>query len=587
MAGKRHQLGRLIRSALMVSIALWWAVSPAIAFAAGAPSSDPQYLGMLGGHMLFGASDATGPGLWRASGTAAVPAAPTLLRRMTVLAQMTFPGTPNYVVMGSRGYFVGNDGSSGVQVWSTDGTSAGTTLAANLGASGSTAGPVLLGSTGSLLFFTMTDPAGALQLYATDGTSVGTVALTALTTSRSYVGSGTLIVGNRIYFSTHDSSSGLLVGQMWVSDGTVAGTRPVTNSYGTNSIGTAAVADPQNLTRIGNSVLYLSSGLLWQIDLATDTISGVAAITGTPGFGPPSVNSPGGLIDMGGYVLFLASGTIFSSQELWRSDGTAAGTYRVAITNPGPVSTAAQLFPLFQKVGSRVLFIGSDGQFGLQLWSSDGTAANTIRLTNATEPANSPFQIAIYHATAGTNAYLSISDGASSTTWSVWHTDGTLGGTRRATGLPPVDQTEPGLTRITGDSSTVYANLKDGASGATSSLYVYHPGSDSATVAMNGMVSSQLDGFIFDSGGLYFSADAAGNGDEPWFSDGTAAGTRLLADINVPAASAGGGTSTGGGGAFSYLALLALATARVAGAVRPPSASSRARSGRRRSSAPT
>jgi hypothetical protein len=45
--------------------------------------------------MLFGASDATGAGLWATDGT-------VLLRRLSVFAQLVFPGSPNYIVMGKQ-----------------------------------------------------------------------------------------------------------------------------------------------------------------------------------------------------------------------------------------------------------------------------------------------------------------------------------------------------------------------------------------------------------------------------------------------------------------------------------------------------
>jgi ELWxxDGT repeat protein len=46
--------------------------------------------------MLFGASDATGAGLWATDGTAS---GTVLLRRLSVFAQLVFPGSPNYIVM--------------------------------------------------------------------------------------------------------------------------------------------------------------------------------------------------------------------------------------------------------------------------------------------------------------------------------------------------------------------------------------------------------------------------------------------------------------------------------------------------------
>ncbi len=490
-------------------------------------SSYPQYLGALGGKMLFGATDATGPALWATDGSTS---GTILLRRLRVLAQIKFPGPTNYAVQSGRGYFIGDDGTTGPQLWSTDGTASGTAMVVNLGPSGTTASPVLYGLFGSLIIFSKVDASGVSQLYATDGTGAGTHALTSLTGQYSYVATEFLVVGSKFYFATGGVSIGAASGQIWVSDGTSAGTRPVTNPWGgNNSVGTSALYHPHSFALAGSSFLYLSSGLLWSVDTVTDTISAVTAIGGNAGFGPPNVNEAAGLISMDGYVLCLGSSGINQNQELWRSDGTSAGTYLIAVTNPGPLSFNAQQYPLFQKVGDRVIFIGSDAQYGSQLWSSDGTGANTVRLTSATQPANSPFQIVSHHATIAGIAYLSISDGAQMTTRSVWRTDGTAVGTMRAGGLPSVDQSEAGITQLTGDSGTVYVLIA--SSSGAKSLFRYAPPANATTSLHDALSISIIDGFLYAAGSLYFSNDDATKGNEPWVSDGTSAGTRLVADI--------------------------------------------------------
>src|ERR1700730_962824 len=214
-------------------------------------SSSPQYLGLLSSKMLLGASDATGAGLWATDGTAS---GTVLLRRVRVFAQTVFPGTPNYMVMGGRGYFVGDDGVSGPQIWRTDATAAGTVLVANLGPSGTTLTPVLHGVFGSLLIFSKVNASGGEQMYATDGTSVGTHALTAPAGQNSSVASEFLVVGSKFYFATRGpfGLAGQYSGQIWVSDGTAAGTHPVSNPFGTNSIGIDALYNPHSFTLVGS-----------------------------------------------------------------------------------------------------------------------------------------------------------------------------------------------------------------------------------------------------------------------------------------------------------------------------------------------
>jgi ELWxxDGT repeat protein len=70
---------------------------------------------------------------------------------------------------------------------------------------------------------------------------------------------------------------------------------------------------------------------------------------------------------VGGRVLFAANdGT--HGVELWRSDGTAAGTRLVRDINPG-----AHSFPSYlAAAGNRVFFAANDGPSGFDLWKSDG-----------------------------------------------------------------------------------------------------------------------------------------------------------------------------------------------------------------------
>ena len=73
--------------------------------------------------------------------------------------------------------------------------------------------------------------------------------------------------------------------------------------------------------------------------------------------------------------LFLFSATDGSrGRELWRSDGTAAGTFLVKDINSG----AGESKPYhFTQVGGTVFFVADDGSRGVELWRSDGTAAGT------------------------------------------------------------------------------------------------------------------------------------------------------------------------------------------------------------------
>src|SRR5262245_64030471 len=63
--------------------------------------------------------------------------------------------------------------------------------------------------------------------------------------------------------------------------------------------------------------------------------------------------------------------------ELWKSDGTEAGTVRVKDIIPGPSGGfPSRLTP----AGSLIFFSASDNTSGVELWKSDGTEAGTVRV---------------------------------------------------------------------------------------------------------------------------------------------------------------------------------------------------------------
>ena len=86
---------------------------------------------------------------------------------------------------------------------------------------------------------------------------------------------------------------------------------------------------------------------------------------------PPS--DPQELTNVGN-VLFFSADDGVNGRELWRSDGTAAGTKMVRNLAAGANSAN----PLeLTAVGSRLFFTAAGGGHGRSLWVTDGTSAGT------------------------------------------------------------------------------------------------------------------------------------------------------------------------------------------------------------------
>ncbi|QSQ26176.1 hypothetical protein JY651_15115 [Pyxidicoccus parkwayensis] len=189
--------------------------------------------------------------------------------------------------------------------------------------------------------------------------------------------------------------------------------------------------------------------------------------------------------------------------ELWRSDGTVAGTRRIH-QGAHAVGGGMSLAP----VGARVLFTSAE-----ELWSTDATPEGTTRL--ATLPGAS-FSLL----STGPRAFLTSPAGE------LWHSDGTEAGTHPVANVPlPVRNL--GISQ-----GRAWFRAADAATGAEPWVSDGTPsGTRRVSDAFPGNVGSTPSAFTPLGARTVFRASHLYYGIELWTSDGTDEGTYVLTDL--------------------------------------------------------
>ena len=218
----------------------------------------------------------------------------------------------------------------------------------------------------------------------------------------------------------------------------------------------------------------------------------------------------------GTHLYFRANDGV-SGAELWRTNGTAAGTVLVADLTPGAGSTS--LHSLAWYGSGRVFFGASSASLPEGLFTSDGTAAGTVGLRSMYV---SPGTI------LNASGILYFGGAADGSGVELWRSDGTAAGTVMVRDVNPGGDATPasitpteGFTYFVADDGAAGRELwrTDGTEDGTSRVADINAGPAGAGIA-------QITRF---GNRLFFGADDGTTGAEPW----------MLAPVRPPAANAG------------------------------------------------
>jgi ELWxxDGT repeat protein len=162
-----------------------------------------------GAFYFFNQTDGTGNdfGLWRSDGTAA---GTSLVYHFPSPGGLDAGELHTYAtVFAGRLFFAIDDRVHGAELWSSDGTSAGTAMVKDLFPGAVGAAPADLAVAGGRLFFSADDGVHGFELFESDGTAAGTRLVEDLApeTDSSYPAQMT-VAGDRLYFAADDGLRG-------------------------------------------------------------------------------------------------------------------------------------------------------------------------------------------------------------------------------------------------------------------------------------------------------------------------------------------------------------------------------------------
>lgn len=291
-----------------------------------------------------------------------------------------------------------------------------------------------------------------------------------------------------------------------------------------NDVPVAAGSSPDGFVAVGNLVLFTANDLLTGRELwRTD---------GTPAGTFPLLDACTGECSGGAHTIGVSSSGYFfetvdegQHRTLWFTAGTAASTVALRdglFANAGTWLSASQL----------LVFFADDGEHGFEPWASDGTPGGTQLLADL-EPGAAGFLLRSQLVLGGQLLFT----GFDSTRGpSLWRTDG------RAQNTVPVRSWGPTLVRVLDGLAPMGARAAFLSSGPGGLFEVWRTdGTTGGTARIASLGPPAFGGAIGGLGSRYlFSRFTQVGGSELWATDGTAKGTRQITFFK-PSSPFGGG----------------------------------------------
>ena len=214
------------------------------------------------------------------------------------------------------------------------------------------------------------------------------------------------------------------------------------------------------MTVVGSNLYFTASDgttgqEVWKYQSGT-TASLLKDITsGNNGFAPTYLTA------VGNTLYFVTDSDNDFNLELWKSDGTANGTLPINPNGDSPNIGFGSIY--LTALGNTLYFVANDLDTGVELWSTDGTDANTAVVKDIWTGSNNSIPTSLVNFN-GTLAFAA-SDG---TNRELWFGDGTTINGRNVSNIYSAGIANP--SKLTAVGTRLFFSATDGANGTE--LYV-------------------------------------------------------------------------------------------------------------------
>lgn len=400
-----------------------------------------------------------------------------------------------------------------------------------------------------------------MEMLTPEGVTVTVEDARAVDKAKNMVVAGTPDKGYKVYFTAQDATSGE---ELWVSDGTKAGTKMVKDIFpGETSSGVAW------MQRFNDKVVFQAQGdvdtgvELW---ISDGTAEGTKMIKDIHFFGS---SNPSGFTQLN-ETQFVFCAQDFDSETfgstpqkwLWISDGTEEGTKLLKdcdVRHPG-MNKASDNELHFCRMGRKVFFKADskDQMYGEELWITDGTTEGTIMLkdinkqvvdevTGATAGSSIDWLTNFYNEKIFFKAYSADSTGGNEP----WMSDGTPEGTKQIADLFPgvnangIPNGYGAFTPRVYKDKVIFRGYAGSAFGEELVATDFTPEgtkmikdlrttpTDAGTMSSWPDIFVEFDGVLFMKANSGVDANITGElGLELFYTDGTPEGTKMQSDMN-------------------------------------------------------